>query len=902
MKSSESQQELVDQLTTEFLESCRNGDSPDPETYVDRYPELADTIRELFPMIAALESMKRDDQREIARTATQLPLDLTELGDFEIVREIGRGGMGIVYEAEQRSLARRVALKVLPKQALLDPVQLQSFEREARIVARLHHTHVVSLYGAGEHNGYHFLAMELVQGESLNRLIQALKSDDSSNSTLPESLRQKGTQRHWDEVATIGRDAALGLQHAHERGVLHRDITPSNLLLDEHGNVMLSDFGMARIRENQDSVGTQTLGGTLCYLAPEIFSGTFDERSDVFGLGVTLYEFATLNPAFADSNPAEAVKRIASQSFHPKRPREFDASIPRDLETILLKSMAEQPQHRYGSADELAEDFQRFLERRPILARRSSVFEHAWRWCRRNSAVAAMSALAIASLIALSILMTFSFIQARSAKLSIEVALARETQQRERLDATVDVATNVLNNIYNEVVPSDLHIFEKSPSDDEANSNTTAAPTLSDDMAGVLDNLLEFYDQLAEQGGGNQDLIASSAAALGRVADIYRQLGQPDKAMTHYTTAIATLDQLQQRDATDVFPSLQQARIYNEIGRLYYADDRQDELVDNHQKALAILEKLAEPSPEYRNPILYEIARAHYFLGRNRTVDAARVASARLSGRRPPRGTRRPRGNGSKESTPDLDRREKHLNLAIAAIDKLPNGEQHEPKNQFLLACCYREFLKPYGPIDSATSTYDYRTAKELLTDLVARFENNPHYRYELIETLRHQVGEFHHDQSEVDLTGGVFREALSHAENLTDHHPNVPLYWVARMHILHRQGHSLLEYAEDFGGQRREDLLGEAVAVTKDALAQTETLVDRWPDRPAYQMWQVVVGGSLAKVLLELGENDQAATVLGVANGSLKSLMDSTDPKSPLGEKLPEIERALRDLSLFAD
>ena len=217
----------------------------------------------------------------------------------------------------------------MPKQSLLDPLQLKRFEREARIVARLHHTNVVSLYGAGEHNGYHFLVMELVQGQSLSRLIHILKEDPEDTTEIPETLQRYGTRYHWRELAQIGRDAALGLQHAHDRGIFHRDITPSNLLLDERGNVMLSDFGMARIVSTQGTSETQTMGGTLGYVPPEVFSGEFDERSDVFGLGSTLYELLTLKPAFDDASLAEAINRVAQRSFRPTPPRAVNQTIPK---------------------------------------------------------------------------------------------------------------------------------------------------------------------------------------------------------------------------------------------------------------------------------------------------------------------------------------------------------------------------------------------------------------------------------------------------------------------------------------------------------------------------------------------------------------------------------------------
>ena len=911
----ETQDDLLDELVTQYIDGCRQGTPPDSESYIEQHPEHAVTISELFPMIAALESMKQSSHRETARTATQLPLDLKELGDFELIREIGRGGMGIVYEARQRSLGRRVALKILPRQSLLDPAQLKRFRREARIVAQLHHTNVVSLFGAGEHQGYHFLAMELVSGHSLARLIKFLKEGRTNSiDNLPDSVKQYGTQQYWREVARIGRDAALGLQHAHERDVLHRDLTPSNLLLEEHGNVMLTDFGMAKRVSPNDNTRTLSLGGTLGYVPPECFSGRFSERSDVFGIGVILYELLTLKPAFNDASPAEAIKRVAENSFQPTPPSSINASIPRDLETIVQKAVAEQPSQRYGSAKQLADDLERFLEHRSVKARRISSLAHAWRWCGRNRCVVGLSTLTTCSLIAISIIMTYSSIQERNAKQAAKAALAREMEQRERSDATVSVATNVLDNIYEALIPTDLQSFDTPAIDAEKNHSSGALPVLSDEMVSVMDKLLEFYDQLADRGGDNRALLLSSAMALGRVGDIYCQIGQPDKALKNYNGALKRIEELETRFSGNVDSKIQCARLYNAIGRLYHMDDCLDQAIDSHRQALAMLETAEDPQSDQNAKLLYEMARTHYFMGRQRIHEASHIAMIELgNGRRGPSidhppepisGLGRPDHSHLEAETqePQKEYRHVHLRSAIEILRTLSNDDRTRPEHQFLLACCTREFSDPREQVDPADTNQSVDKAIELLDDLVERFPKNAHYRYELAETLRLNDGMSPGRESATPRTMEILKLALRHADILVTQHPNEPQYAMTRMHVLHRTGHVLLNQARsnDLKPGEETKLIKKAVSSLSKAETQTKVLLERWPNQSNYRLWTIVVQGSLAKALLKLDKKIEALVCLKRASDLLNELEPLKKENPQFDRQLPAVRSTLDNLVRF--
>jgi WD40 repeat protein/serine/threonine protein kinase len=383
------------------------------------------------------------------------------LGEYRILREIGRGGMGVVYEAVQESLGRRVALKILPLHGRVDPVQMERFQLESRSAARLHHTGIVPVYGVGEHDGVHYFAMQYIQGHGLDVVLDDLRrlrvraaaspasangearTDDTGSMAVARSLltgrfagsqadappvtvaatsaeghdaapasrderpalpagissvlSQSSDSNYFRAVARLCVQVAHALAHAHAQGVLHRDIKPSNLLIDVGGHVWITDFGLAKLEGSEGPTHTGDIVGTLRYMAPERFEGWSDRRSDVYGLGMTVYELLTLRPAFDASTRAKLIEQVIHDL--PQSPRKCDPRVPRDLETIVMKAIAKEPAQRYATADALAGDLENFLADKPILARRSGPVERAWRWCRRNPAAAGfLAASAVASL------------------------------------------------------------------------------------------------------------------------------------------------------------------------------------------------------------------------------------------------------------------------------------------------------------------------------------------------------------------------------------------------------------------------------------------------------------------------------------------------------------------------
>ncbi len=470
----------VDDLVEEFLERYRRGERPSLTEYTDKHPGLAERIRALFPALLVIEdlgSRGAPESEHKAATGTAMP---QRLGDYLLLRTVGSGGMGIVYEAIQESLGRHVALKTLPLQRLGDPTRLERFRREARAAARLHHAHIVPVYGVGEHEGLHYYTMQFIRGHGLDTVLQEVKrlrnepdapatasapADQHLSTTLAHGLRtgrfpvdeverERSTgavveQAHrgpapapaattslsapWGDrselsdqpeakyvrsVARIGVQVAEALEYAHQQGVLHRDIKPSNLLLDADGEVWVTDFGLAKAQGSDELTRTGDIVGTLRYLAPERFDGWSDPRSDVYALGATLYELLALRPAFDESDRVKLIDRVLHESAMPLR--QVNRQVPRDLETVVLKALAKEPGERYATAGQMADDLRRFVAGRPILARRSSAIERSWSWSKRNPAVAALLAL-------VALLLTGGTVASSLAALSFKRVASRES-------------------------------------------------------------------------------------------------------------------------------------------------------------------------------------------------------------------------------------------------------------------------------------------------------------------------------------------------------------------------------------------------------------------------------------------------------------------------------------------
>lgn len=410
-----------------YEELLRSGNAPTPGEFASQYSEHADQLLRVLPTVVALaglesENADGDQNLDGASSVTAAPGELKELGDFRLRREIGRGGMGIVYEAEQISLGRRVAVKVMPFAALLDRRQLDRFRNEARAAAMLKHPNIVNVHSVGFERGVHFYAMELVDGCSLADLIGSLSASPSPHDASQEVVRPQhqmsvdtkpvaalSTERannratYYRSIARLGMHAARAVHVAHEAGVVHRDIKPSNLLLDQDGNILVTDFGLARVQQDQGVTLTGDIVGTLRYMSPEQINDAkaVDHRSDIYSLGATLFELAAGRPAYSAESKPKLLQDILQG--HVSRLRSLAPDVPRDLETIVVKAMSHNPDARYQNANELEDDLDRFRAGKPVLARPVGNMVTAWRWCLRNRRVAVLAGLIFALLSVLAV-------------------------------------------------------------------------------------------------------------------------------------------------------------------------------------------------------------------------------------------------------------------------------------------------------------------------------------------------------------------------------------------------------------------------------------------------------------------------------------------------------------------
>jgi serine/threonine protein kinase len=386
----------LEALVSRYADEVRAGARPSIDSYVDRYPALAEGIRELFPLIATLEGWKNDTEMECVRR--NLPRQFpSRMGGYCLVRELGRGGMGVVFEAVHQKSQARVAIKLLPwRFAASRPAWKERFHREAATIARLRNRNIVQVSAFGTHDGYCYYVMELVEGVGLDQILQWLRDTDASISI--DKLRREGgasfppvttesplcvARDSWSLFAKIGMQVALALAHAHQRGVLHNDIKPANLLLKPDGQVVVTDFGVAAPADDPGGGLTPTAMGTWRYMAPERFTGPATPQSDIYSLGATLYELVTRQPAFDAVERRELIERILRG--RPVAPRQIISAIPRPLETIILTAAARRPEDRYSSARALAGDLLRFSNGEPILARRPSIFRRIVSSFRRST-------------------------------------------------------------------------------------------------------------------------------------------------------------------------------------------------------------------------------------------------------------------------------------------------------------------------------------------------------------------------------------------------------------------------------------------------------------------------------------------------------------------------------------
>jgi serine/threonine protein kinase/tetratricopeptide (TPR) repeat protein len=911
---------VLDDLIEELTQKIQAGEPIDVEAYVRGHPDHAEMIRALVPALAVLDDLAHSTAR-VADTSTD-PLGPGDhhglphgvLGDFHILRELGRGGMGVVYEAVQMSLRRAVALKVLPFAAALSPQHIARFLREAQAAAQLHHTNIVPVFAVGNERGVYYYAMQYIEGQTLAALIGELRTQAPAGPTAsphdvepgtslahnllsgrfaPEEpspvpvtappptdsvsppVRRAGStsnrgREFYRTVANLARQGAEALHYAHGFGILHRDIKPSNLMIDNRANLWVTDFGLARFGDDPGLSMTGDLVGTVRYMSPEQAEGrstAVDQRTDVYALGVTLYELLTLQPAVDGHDRQQIIRRIIHHE--PRPPRKLNPEIPRELETIVLKAIAKDPLSRYPTAQALGDELKRFLENKPIVAGRPNLVQRARMWMRRNpqwvSAAIVILSITVVVLAAAVIL----FARERAEALHQQAIASRE---RNVADAQRLLARRAVDEMYTEVAEKWLP-YE---------------PRMEPIRRNFLEKALQFYELLVRENRLDPAAQEEAAKAYGRIGNINSLLGHPAEAGPAFRYALAILDRLAAQ-----FPAVSRYQherhttalsLARALNRIKSTGDA--EAIFRRTLALCKQSAAAFPrEPQFRDllalgtfdlaDLLRETARleaAEQFYGEALALQE-QLVSEFPSMPEYRRDVARTLSNRAIVylTLGRLQNAERGFRQAADTIDQLLADSPTEPSLRNIMAKATGNLAKTlYDAGRFAEAEPPLRRAIELNTKLAADFPATPGYREDL--------GAQHHTQGNLLAALGrslpaeqSFRDSLAIREKLARDHPAVPSY---------RMQAAACEI--DFGiFLATAGRLADSESRFRAALAENRSLAAEFPNMPNYRSDVGTALNNLAVLKQQLGNHSEVCQLVAEAIGHHAAALRSS-PANP--------------------
>jgi len=576
------------EILAAYFEAVEAGQAPDRTEWLARYPdraeEIAGFLKEQDRLLKITEPLRPSAEVEASEDSVSAPAttagDVTAgltpdpgletepgnesarypagtkvryIGDYELFGEIARGGMGVIFRARQRSLNRPVALKMLLAGALMAEGDEQRFRQEAEAAANLDHPNIVPIFEVGRHDGHSYFSMKLVEGGSLARRLPDFSADPRAAARLMVMV-------------------ARAVYHAHERGVLHRDLKPSNILLSGGPDTPIgqlephvTDFGLAkRVEGDPGLTQSGAIMGTPSYMAPEQASGkkgVVTVATDVYGLGAVLYAILAGRPPFQGDSVLETIAQVKDRALDP--PSSHGRRVDRDLETICLRCLEKEPGRRYSSAKAVAEDLERWLAGAPILARPAGRAERAWRWCRRNPAVAALSG-AVASLVILAL----AGLVVSNRTIARERDQAR--RQREKADYRAQQARHAVDQMYTRVAEDWL-----------ANQ-----PRLEPLQSEFLIQALRFYEEFARDEGNNPVVRRETALALRRVGAIQFKFNDYPQAESALRRSLRIMDDLLLIDPPDPADRLQWVESELALGRLLKRRGKAAESADHFRRAV----------------------------------------------------------------------------------------------------------------------------------------------------------------------------------------------------------------------------------------------------------------------------------------------------------------------------
>ena len=980
----------IEVMAEEFAQRLRDGEEPTIEEYSEKHPDKATLIRAVFGPLLAMERVGHQEhaERVFESRTVKLAEHSRQLGDFRILRQIGRGGMGIVYEAIQLSLNRRVALKVLGPNVSGSSNQLRRFQLEAEAAAKLHHTNIVPVYGISESDGLHFYAMQHIEGVSLSDALAtvarqqyevpgetlladgnvpvsitgemssdsaesalsnagpalnglhsnngedaeagstqvelhrasysdtvnsdssdgACKLDISSDFELENALKvaaRKSQQSYFRSVAEIGMHVARALAYAHENGVVHRDIKPANLMLDTQGTVWITDFGLAKHLEEESNTKTGDIVGTIRYMAPEQFSGKTDGRSDICSLGLTLFEMLALRPAFRETMHAHLIKAKTTEDV-PKL-RSLSREIPRDLETIVARACASNPSERYQDAGVLADDLDRFLTDRPILARQQTAIEKVYRWAKKNPAVAALSATIVGVLTALVIVFAVGKSETQEALELAKAMVDVSELERQRATTNEQMAMEAFDELIEKIAARGG--VESLPIELTDGSVAYGTGMVSEADAELLQSLLPVFDRFARENAS--DLSARTAATHRRLGDIHSRLGKLEKAEAAYMQAFDLYGQLTTKSDSSNATVVEQLRLLNSLSLLAFKLGK----INDATRYYFAAKELSDLYPDVMSIPggQFELARASNTF----TVGHTSVSAAGLKLRDGLKGTQnrgprqygrfspgkfRPNGpggtegiskrgysrplsdrlrNGGSSRIPDelkpLARMEELANAnaeAIALLTALVKDDASNATYSFQLAQALREQVRVgrmTGQREPEKDQAAMNKSIRIMEGLVSEYPDSPNFKYVLAETYSSLAS-----IRSLQRSSMASMRATRLANELVREYPNVPDYRALKAGILTQRG----DYRS-----------------VGDAYAMARGLVRESPASVKYNLVFANSAEKLAAIEAGNGNESKAQEYLQSAIDSLKVIDSQSQAARFVGRYLTLLESTKKGL-----
>ena len=1006
-----------EELADEFVLKLRGGQSPSIEHYAQAYPEHAAMIRSVFPSLMIVEKVSAKVTNEsISPTLCATGSDPTQFvpkafDDFEILQCIGQGGMGVVYEAIQGSLQRRVALKVIHAQASASPRSRERFRREAESAAGLHHTNIVPVYGSGEDHGLQYYAMQLIHGSTLADVIVSLRArlgesvtqeplgpaltlhavdqlltqravspnarqpqssqkgaPKSSNSyttpstpsqnhgargssapneptqpvqtldltlaaiqepiqgsplatdllstsipastlpasiptasTLPETSKVSQDDRsvrsipmhYYRNIARLTSKVADALDYAHQSGVLHRDIKPSNLLLDQTGTIWVADFGLAFREDLEGQTQTGELLGTLRYMAPEQFVAKADSRSDIYSLGLTLFELLTLRPAL------EAPKRRVLDPTKYSQ-LEFTASerqvIPRDLQTIVLKASALEPENRYERAKDFQEDLERFLDDLPILARRESPIESAMRWIRRNPAIASLAASLFGLLVAIATILglwnrqqrqtldelKLAYIASANSLVDRTKALEQANTESQRARQNMDLALEAFSTITENIASRGRSLEIQGLDEAGLETDGFADAVLTQADVELLKSLQNFFDRFAEENA--TDLRFDAAISRRRVGEIENKIGRYDQAAESLRRAIAEFEAVRNKDQAEqdkqrVLNEEVQAR--KELIGLHSRRDQFPRAIEEMENLRELLKKNPEfaTSEEGRFGLasaLESLCSGSARLALDRSLNDRNLNDRRRRLFPPIYG--RPGPWVPEIPIPMAQRLERDLAYNAQAVELLDGLSQQYPlqsKYRLGLARNHRDRMRMYRLL-GLQSEFEKSLGKasEIFQDLLSKNPTSAVLKYELANLYASSL-------MHPSVDGNRLEEAIRLVQESLQEHPGVPEYQTLYASLLARSAWTM-PAGIDPAAERQFERVENGINKLQQSIAIHQGLVDRFPEIQVYAIHLLQTKMQIVDYYNQFRRPERAKQTLAEAIALAEKLIESGTARQP--------------------